>query len=521
MSEKPIPLYVVCSPRARVGKTLVSRLLTEFYFVDDRHVAAFDLADEGPQLMDYLPEITTVVDIRDIRGQVAFFDQLITDTPVAKVIDLSHRAFNNFFAIVREIGFFEEALNHSIDPLILYIVDPRDLNSAQTYEMLRDQFSAAASLLPVRNQIEASANPDHDALPNANIAPAWLDIPLLNLSLKALVAQQSFSFSRFWRAPPSDLPISMDEELAGWVERVFSQFRNIGLALGWEDPATGLAFRRPSRLPAVRSGPYGDTQAEGIHSLASLNEDVPEQVLRFAPKKVRNVGSVHPARTALRAAITELEAAKARHSQLLQAEQQAAELDLASARMLAALGEADRATAQHEVEHDKSAATQERRDKGLFLHFVARRAVRQKGSATKAAHESLRADLSVAEIAVQEGTQRVVNAASDVLVAAAFTQANALEAAWNDVWRQYDRLSALADCQLRDVDGSHRIKLPLEIIKLMEAIAALDRRIFPAGHNDVAARTGELWCRWFEALLTNAEAEAIFEREGYDRHLFP
>ena len=175
-----------------------------------------------------------------------------------------------------------------------------------------------------------------------------------------------------------------------------------------------------------------------------------------------------------------------------------------------------------EVEHEKSAATQERQDKGLFLHFVARRAVRQKSreraSATKAAHESLCADLSLAEIAVQEGTQRVVTAASDVLVAAAFTQANALEAAWNNVWRQYDRLSALADCQLRYADGSHRIKLPLEIIKLMEAIAALDRRSFPGGHNDVAARTGELWCRWFEALLTNAEAEAIFEREGYDRH---
>ena len=80
MSENPTPLCVVCSPRTRVGKTLVSRLLAEFYFAADRHVAAFDLADEGPQLVDYLPEITTVVDIRDIRGQVAFFDQLITET---------------------------------------------------------------------------------------------------------------------------------------------------------------------------------------------------------------------------------------------------------------------------------------------------------------------------------------------------------------------------------------------------------------------------------------------------------
>ena len=87
MSENPTPLYVVCSPRTRVGKTLVSRLLAEFYLVDYRHVVAFDLADEGPQLVDYLPEITTIVDIRDIHGQVAFFDQLISDGPVAKVID--------------------------------------------------------------------------------------------------------------------------------------------------------------------------------------------------------------------------------------------------------------------------------------------------------------------------------------------------------------------------------------------------------------------------------------------------
>jgi hypothetical protein len=519
MSENPTPLYVVCSPRTRVGKTLVSRLLAEFYLVDYRHVVAFDLADEGPQLVDYLPEITTIVDIRDIHGQVAFFDQLISDGPVAKVIDLSHRAFDNFFAIAREIGFFEEALNHSIEPLILYVIDPRDVNSAETYEMLRDQFSAAASLLAVRNQLEASAHQDRDLLSSANTAPAWLDIPLLNLSLKALVAQQSFSFSRFWRAPPSELPNSMDEELAGWIERVFSQFRNIALTLGWEDPTTAFAFNRPPRMPAIRSGPYCSPQTEGVDLPTSLN-DLPEQVRKFAPKKVRNVGSFHPARTALRAAINELEAAKARRNELLQ--DQARELDLAPERMLTALGGADRATSLHKVKHDQSVATQRRDDKGLFFQFVAQQAERQKSrqraDTTKAAHEGLRADLSLAEIAVQESTQKVASAAIDLLTAAAFTQANALEAAWNNVWRHYDRLSALADCQVRYAEGFHRIKLPAEIVKLMEAIAALDRRSFPGGHNEVAVRAGKLWCRWFEALTTNAEAEPIFEREGYDRH---
>ena len=518
MPQIPTPLYVVCSPRTRVGKTLVSRLLTEFYLVDNRNVVAFDLADEGPRLVDYLPEITTVVDIRDIGDQVAFFDQLITDTSVAKIIDLSHRAFDNFFAVVRKIRFFEEALNHSIDPLILYIVDPQDLNSAETYAMLREQFSAVASLLPVRNQGEASVDPDRDALPNDNIAPAWLDIPLLNVSLKARVAQQSFSFSRFWRAPPSDLPISLDEALADWVERIFSQFRKIELALGWERPATGLVFKRPPRLPPIRSQADADAQAGGIRSLASLTEDLPEQVLRFAPKKVRKLGSLHPARTALRAAITELEEAKARHIQLLRAR----ESDLASERVPAALGEADWATAQHEVEHDKRAATKEDYNKGLFLPHVTWRTLRQKGgesaNAAKAAHDNLDADLSLAETAVREGKDKVVAAAIEVLIAAAFAQANALEATWSTVWRQYDRLSALVDCQLRYAENSHRIKLPAEIIKLMEAIAALDRRNFPAGHSDASTRAGEIWCRWFEALLMNADAEAIFEREGDDRH---
>jgi tripartite tricarboxylate transporter family receptor len=100
MTGKTVPLYIVCSPSRCVGKTLVSRLLTEFYLVDDRPVAAFDLADEGPQLADYLPDTTTISDIGDTCGQMAFFDRLLADSQGAKVIDVSHRTFRNFFSVV-------------------------------------------------------------------------------------------------------------------------------------------------------------------------------------------------------------------------------------------------------------------------------------------------------------------------------------------------------------------------------------------------------------------------------------
>jgi hypothetical protein len=510
MSEKTTPLYVVCSPRRCVGKTLVSRLLTEYYLADYRPVAAFDLADEGPQLTDYLPGTTTIVDISDIRGQLSFFDRLISDNLYAKVIDLGHRAFKNFFAIVREIRFFEEACQHSIEPLILFIANS-DPESAKTYTMLRHQFSEASSLLPVRNQIDASPIEHRDAFPGPNMAPVSLDIPFLGLSLRALVEQHSFSFSGFWRAPPSDLPGSVDDELSTWVELVFSQFRNLGPFFGWEDLSSSTAFNRSQRLRSIHRGGNRDTQPIGVSSATSLNEaslEPPEQVVRFAPKKVPNVACFHPARNALRAAIAELEAAKARHHQVTQAEQQARELHIASERTLALFGEVDLTVARQRMAEEKRAAIKE-----PFRDLV-REKSRERARATKAAYKSSSAELSNAELAAQESGQKVVAAAIEVLITEAFRQANALEAAWNEVWRQYDRLSALADCELPHTAGSHPVKPAPEIVKLMETIAALDRRQFPAGRNHLAARAGELWCRWFEALLANAEAEAPFERDG-------
>ena len=287
ISGKTTPLYVVCSPCRCVGKTLVSRLLTEFYVVNDRPVAAFDLADEGPQLADYLPSITTIADIRDTRGQMALFDRLIAEKDSPSVIDVSYRAFKNFFTVVQEIRFFEEARHRFIEPLILFIIDP-DPKSAKAYAMLRHQLSEA-SLLPVHNQIRANAI--LEAPPKPNMVPASLDIPLLDFSLRAVIDRPSFSFSEFWRAPRADLPATLDEELWGWVELIFFQFRGLELFLGCEDTSTHVAADRSSRLRMTQrqrdAWPLDGDSGRGP-KLAAMNQrsiDVAERVLEFAPKK--------------------------------------------------------------------------------------------------------------------------------------------------------------------------------------------------------------------------------------------
>jgi hypothetical protein len=233
------PLYIVCSPRRSVGKTLLARLLTEFHVIDGRAVDAFDLADEELQLADYLPQCTTIAAIDDTRDQMAFFDRLLVDDQAAKVVDLSHRTFKDFFIIAQQIELFAEARRRGIEPVILFLIDA-DPKTAKAYAILRRWF-AEASLLPIRNGIVARRIPYCQDFPNESAIPVLVEIPALSPSLKALVDQRSFSFAQFWRSTPGRLPERMDDDLRAWMKRAFLQFREIDLCLMCGEILSALA----------------------------------------------------------------------------------------------------------------------------------------------------------------------------------------------------------------------------------------------------------------------------------------
>jgi hypothetical protein len=77
---------IVASPRPRVGKTLLARLLTDFHLHEGRSVAAYDLNAGERTLAQFLPEKTTIATIRDINGQMALFDRLVADEDTTKVM---------------------------------------------------------------------------------------------------------------------------------------------------------------------------------------------------------------------------------------------------------------------------------------------------------------------------------------------------------------------------------------------------------------------------------------------------
>jgi hypothetical protein len=46
------PVYIICSPRPLVGKTLIARLLSEFLLLQRGSVVAFDINLKEPSLLD-------------------------------------------------------------------------------------------------------------------------------------------------------------------------------------------------------------------------------------------------------------------------------------------------------------------------------------------------------------------------------------------------------------------------------------------------------------------------------------
>ena len=129
-------ITIVASPRPRVGKTLLARLLTDFHLQDGRSVAAFDLNSGERTLAQYLPKQAATATVRDINGQMALFDRLVADEDTTKVVDLGHESFEAFFSVAHQIGFVEEARRRAIGVAILFTVTP-DQTSADAYRNLR------------------------------------------------------------------------------------------------------------------------------------------------------------------------------------------------------------------------------------------------------------------------------------------------------------------------------------------------------------------------------------------------
>ena len=221
-------ITIVASPRPRVGKTLLARLLADFHLHEGRSVAAFDLNVGERTLVQFLPEKTTIATIRDINGQMALFDRLIADEDTSKVIDLGHELFESFFSVAHQIGFVEEARGRSVAVAILFTVTP-DQTSVEAYRGLRDRF-AQAMLAPVHNEIFGPAQ-HRGKYPQASGGPVMVRLPVLAPGLRRYIETPPFSFSDSNMGNAVGIPPDAHIELQRWLRRIYLEFRELDLRI--------------------------------------------------------------------------------------------------------------------------------------------------------------------------------------------------------------------------------------------------------------------------------------------------
>lgn len=215
----PTPVYIICSPRPLVGKTLLARLLSEFLLLKDGIVSSFDINLKEPSLLEYLPRITETADVVDTFGKMQLMDRLIVHDGVAKVIDLGFHAFDEFFKMTHQIGFLKEAARRGVAPVVLFVADT-DRVSARSYPTLQEYFPAKA-LITIDNEHVVRGE-----LPTAMAAGRVLRISALPSFLKTYIDRLSFSFTDYLRNERDS-----STELHQWIRRNYTSFRELELSL--------------------------------------------------------------------------------------------------------------------------------------------------------------------------------------------------------------------------------------------------------------------------------------------------
>jgi hypothetical protein len=243
---RPAPIYIVASPRPRVGKTLLARLLIEFFRSGDRALAAYDLNPRDPVLAGHFPRLVRPIDIADTRGQMMLFDQLIASQQVTRVIDLGYRPYDQFFAVMAEIGFVQEARRRMIEPIVLFVAESA-ASIVRAYANLR-KLLPDATFVPVHNEA-ISVTFDKEDFPPTRAECRMIRIPRLSPIVRGVTDRPSFSFAAYMVATAGG-----PTEIHEWVGSIFAEFRELELRLLMGKLAASLS--RQSAPASRRRGSF-------------------------------------------------------------------------------------------------------------------------------------------------------------------------------------------------------------------------------------------------------------------------
>ena len=221
MPAPPI-VYIVCSGRHRIGKTLLARVLIDYLLLDQRNPFVFD-ADwpDGP-LRKHFPDRAVRVDLKHITGQMKLFDTILSLPSSDHVIDIPAGDTQRFSDACATIEFSNEARRQGFKVVVLYIVEATEeaawAAQVMNSKVLPDLF------VPVHNLSAGSVWPEMARL-------LTITMPDLGPELAAVLTAKDLSFRPLMLRDLGPVPEHLRAGLNVFLYELMIGFRDIELAL--------------------------------------------------------------------------------------------------------------------------------------------------------------------------------------------------------------------------------------------------------------------------------------------------
>ncbi len=224
-------IYVVCSDRARNGKTLLVRLYADFLLAVDRDPLIIDADSPDGKAAGYFPDRSIVVDLERVKGQMTALDNILMMPERDYIIDLPARQFSRFFNVLEELNFIEESRNAGMELIVLFIVEPSMVSLRTAKDVClsypHDRFIA------VRNEAFGHVLDRYEEAKIYFDISAYGEIALPQASKDAIAAVDApgFSFRALLNGEDYDMDPQAARRLRGFAQLIFGQIRDIQLKL--------------------------------------------------------------------------------------------------------------------------------------------------------------------------------------------------------------------------------------------------------------------------------------------------
>jgi hypothetical protein len=226
-------IYIIFSPRGRVGKTMTARLLADYFLLTGRSFVGFDTDPRESEFAWRFPDQAIVADLSTVRGCMTLIDPLLVNDDVPKVVDLWHRSTDDFFNLLEDTQFLAEARRVSVQPIMFFLTDPSERTAMIAASLAK--LYPDITMIGVNNEGAAPLGETALDLLASYPTSRTFKIDALDPTLRQAIEPQSFSLSRFMSAPPADMSIVVRSGLKAWLGPILSQYGSFELSMILDD----------------------------------------------------------------------------------------------------------------------------------------------------------------------------------------------------------------------------------------------------------------------------------------------